>query len=629
MRSVVQQWGAALAVLATLLANAPSRASAQASARVVMTTSQGAIAVGQSFQLQIRVEVTGADAENIQVPELSAFSVVRRSVSQPMSMRFGFGQRTQVIQSTTIYSYTLRPLREGRFEISPTKVTVAGRLHQSNALVIDVRAAGAAGIGGAPNIGVAPGQNPAAPPSSVPPAGVLDGATFDGTAFIRTVVDNPNPYVGQQVTVTVYLYARGGVRSSPTVTREATADGFWVRDLLPRNRTLDGAHQTVNGTPFRVYVMRRFAAFALREGELSIGAPEMQITTGSLFDIFQAPSNLTRVGVPVAITARAHPAPAPRDALVGSFEVHGSVDRSAARTGDAVTFTVRIDGTGNVRDFRPELPAIDGLRTLAPRVDDSIDHPDDLVIGTRTMEWLILVDRPGTFTLPALGADVLDPETGTYRRIETTPIAITATGAAVADPGGTAIDEQPGTASTGSPEHDITFQPVHTRSELDRGAGSITASNWFPWVLSLPPLLFFALVGFGVLRRKAASKAAAGAPKRASKSARKALARAEQLAADDDARGFYSEVARALKGVLEARLGEPIGGMTHLELGQHLEARGMDSELRREVVEEVEGAEFARFSASGHAPAEMQRTVERANGILRRLDQFAPTGEAS
>lgn len=609
------------------LGAAPSVAAAQASARVVMTTTSSPVLVGQTFDLQIRVEVSGADAENIQVPELSEFSVVRRRVSQPMALRFGFGQRTQVVQSTTIYHYTLRPLQAGRFEIAPTKVTVAGQVHQSNTLTVDVRAGGGA-PGAVP--GSAPGAVPpvpGAPPSTGPPAGILDGATFDSTAFIRTVVDNPEPYVGQQVTVTVYLYARGGVRSSPTVTREATADGFWVRDLLPRNRTLDGAHQTVNGTPFRVYVMRRFAAFALRAGELTIGAPEMQIATGSLFDIFQAPSNLSRAGVPVTVTAREHPAPAPRDALVGRFEVNGSVDRTTVRTGDAITFRVRIDGTGNVRDFRPELPAIEGLRVLAPRVDDSIDHPDDLVIGTRTLEWLILVDRPGSYTLPSLGAQVLDPATGTYQHVESAPIAITAAGAAVADSGAASGSPGQDVSTAGTPEDDIRFQPIHTRSELDRGAASITAAPGFHWLLALPPFVFFALVGFGLLRSRAASQSEAGAPKRASKTAQKALTRAKELAQDADPRGFYGEVARALKGVLEARLGEAIGGMTHIELGQHLLARGMATDLVAQVVDEVEGAEFARFSASGHAPDEMQRTLDRANALLKRLDRFDPEVE--
>src|SRR5262249_55085016 len=153
--------------------------------------------------------------------------------------------------------------RTGHIRLTPARAIVAGHTYASNDLTLDV----AAGGGTAPN-----GFSPATP-DPTPPAGTsLDGATFDPEGFLPTVVDKPPPYAGEQVTVTIYLYVRGSIRGAPVAQREPSSDGFWVHDLLPPMRTLDATNQTVSGIPFQVYVLRRFAAFPLQPGQLTIGA---------------------------------------------------------------------------------------------------------------------------------------------------------------------------------------------------------------------------------------------------------------------------------------------------------------------------------------------------------------------
>ena len=43
------------------------------------------------------------------------------------------------------------------------------------------------------------------------------GATFDADAFVRAVLDKTAATVGEQVTVTVYLYLRGTLNSAPAI----------------------------------------------------------------------------------------------------------------------------------------------------------------------------------------------------------------------------------------------------------------------------------------------------------------------------------------------------------------------------------------------------------------------------
>ena len=408
----------AAAALALAIALAPAPVRAQSSATVAMTADRTQVQVGETFRLQVRLDVTNAQAPAPRLPELSAFEIVSQQVSRPMQFSFGFGSQAQVVQSTAVYSYLLRATRPGRFDLAAPRVQVDGREYVGNPLTIVV-----GGAGGSPAHGVAPqGQTP---PSTAPPTGTLDGAIYDDQAFVRTVADRSEAYLGQQVTVTIYLYVRGALRGSPTVTREATTDGLWVHDLLPPTRALEATTQVVGSTPFRVYVLRRFAAFPLREGTLSIGAPTLQIPMGNVFDIFtgQAQPDLERTGVALELEVRPLPAegrPA-GEVHVGQLGLEASLDRTQVPTGDAVTLTLRATGSGQVQALRVQSPRVDGLRVLAPQTRDEISAPGDLVAGTRTYEWLLVPEREGTFQIPAFRVATFDPATGRYGVAESAP----------------------------------------------------------------------------------------------------------------------------------------------------------------------------------------------------------------
>ena len=611
--------GSTLALLLALAAPASAQ-----TVTAVMTADRTEVPLGQTFRLQIRADVQGGDVERFEAPDLGAFDVVSRQVSRPMQFRFGFGQQQQVVHATTIHTFVLRPRSEGRFELEGAEVVVGGRTHTTNSLTVVV------GGGGTPppqSPGTTPpgatiqgGQTPPAPPGA-------DGARYDDEAFIRTVVDDPSPYVGEQTTVTVYLYTRRPLRTAPQLVQEPTADGFWVHDLLPPQRNLDATHQVVGGVSFNAYVIRRFAAFPLRAGELRIGAPKMAVETGSLFDFFQPQQQrLEREGVPVEVEARPLPEPRPDgDVFVGSLSLEASVDRTQVRTGDAVTLTLVARGQGNLRDVRPELPSIAGVRVLQPEIDDRVEQTGDVVGGVRTLEWLVVPEEPGEHIIPAITIHTFDPSTGDYAEARTEPITLTAAGASVAS---TEPDEsagEPSDVAPGPAQGAPSFGPIRRRSELLRASPPISSGALF-WILfALPPLVFLGLFTVRRVRRRAA----ADPSKVRARDARRRLGHARELLGEEDARAFYAEVARALGAAVEARIGESIGGMTRAELQRTLRGRGMDEGLVEGIQSELEACDFARFSSAGASRAERQACLDRTQGLLDRLEAFVPREEAA
>lgn len=595
-----------------------SSAGAQAphvSATITMNADRTRMEVGEIFRLTVEMRVQGASNVQVQLPDLGPFDIISRQVSTPYSLRFGFGN-TQQVQSTTRHVLTLRSRQAGHIELAPAFVELSGRRFLSNALTFE--------IGGAPGD---PSYRDLTPTQQLPPANHLDGMDFDPNGFVRTWVDEGEPYVGQQVTVTVYLYLAQNLHGSPTITREPSTDGFWVQDLLGPSHTMTARRQTLNGRRFQVYVLRRFAAFPLQEGELTIGATSLSIEQRGIFNLLggRTQQPFQRTGVPLTITARPLPDGGPPGVPhVGSLELVSELDRTQIATGDAVTLTLTATGRGHLEQLGIPTPSVDGLRILAPEIRPVVSSPDGVVGGTRTIRWLIVPERPGSYSLGPFTVPVLDPRSGTWSVARARALTLVAAGNAITAVDDTADDPPAEPAGSGA-RSEVTFGPVHTSSALHRTHASLTEQPWFLGLLAIGPLAFLLALGGRTARRIAARDDPSKAPKRARRAARKRLVAARALADANEPRLFYAAITSALKEVLEAKLGHAVGSLTHPQICDLLVERGMDEELAAEIVEELEGCDFARFSAVGISADEMESCRSRTRELLGGIDRFNPT----
>ena len=91
-----------------------------------------------------------------------------------------------------------------------------------------------------------------------------------------------------------------------------------------------------------------------------------------------------------------------------------------------------------------------------------------------------------------------------------------------------------------------------------------------------------------------------------------------------DASRFYAHASAAVLGVLDARLEEPVAGMTRPQLRALLEARGMDPALIGEVIQALQDCEFARFGTSPLSSSELSSQAKALAGFFRQIASFKP-----
>jgi hypothetical protein len=603
------RWQRSVLTCALLPALALFASSARAqNVRLSMSASSNRVAIGEPFAIEIRVETRGDEIDDLELPDFGELEVLGRSTSRPFSFSFGFGSGGQraLVKSEIVHSFTLRAAAAGAYVIRPAVVRAGGRRIASQSLSILVVDPA---HGGMPPPNAPGGTNDAL----APPSGALDGAQFDQTMFVRTVVDKKRAYVGEQVTVTVYLYLRGQIGDSPSITREPTLEGFWSQDLLPMQRSLSATRQEVNGRVFNAYVLRRFAAFPLRPGKLEIGAPSVEVGAGgSIFDLLTGPSQpLRRNGVKVEVEALPLPAQPTAGAPThtGTLTLQSALDASDVKVGDAVTLTVTATGRGNLRDLMLPTPTLEGLEALAPEIDDDVELGLDQLGGKRTFRWLLLPRKAGSYTVPGFVVDVFDAESGSYRTVRTNALTLAAKGAVAAEPSDTKADEPLG----------VRFGPARPESELRRRALPLHQRTlYWPSVLCAP-LLLLALAVRQLVHKQRAKRRAESRETIALREVSQRVEQARDAASQGDAQGALRLLTSALKSTLEVRLGEPVGGLTLRALEAQLRERALDPKLVERAIAQLSALERARFDPAAQGALELSRAVDGVRALTGEL----------
>jgi len=302
----------------------------------------------------------------------------------------------------------------------------------------------------------------------------------------------------------------------------------------------------------------------------------------------------------------------------------GRLVGAQGRPGDAWSLAGRLRGTGQVEAItRPSL-AVDGLRILQPEVDQHTTVQSERVGGEKSVRWLIVPERAGTFVLGPFRWAVFDPATQAWSVAEAPALTLTAAGNPT-QPATSGVE--PVEPEVGDPTDDETasFGPVRTESVFARRSARVASSLLYLLALAVGPLALALTALASLVRKRRATQAAAGAGERRARDARRKLDEADAAIVARDTRGLYGTVTQSIRGALEARLGHAIGSLTHGELKRMLAERGMAVALAKRIAEELEGAEMARFSSAGGEESEMRAALGRARELVAEIQRFVPT----
>jgi hypothetical protein len=620
-------------VLLGLLLLAPAPARAAPEVQFTQRADRSEVGTGDVFRVTVELVDPPADAR-LELPQSPDFESL--GTSQSTSRSFSMvGGGAPVISTRRTVTLRLRARRAGTLTLPPSRLVGAGRTWSTEPVRVKAVPGRLAGAdegedarGGADPFRGLPF------PGAVPPAGGAEERLAedelprrDADLFMRTTVDREEAFVGQQVTMSVWVYSRVDLSSVDAVTMPRL-EGFWTEEVDAPTQ-LSGEPRTVNGVPYRAYLLRRRALFPMRAGELTVGPAEADITTGFLF----AGHRVHRRTRPVAVRVKPLPPGGPagvRAEQVGRWRLTAEAPQTETEVGQPVTVRLVLEGEGNVRNVPvPRLQAPPAFRTFEPSSTESLSAPGNRVGGRRVVEYLLMPLQAGTFTLPALALPYFEPESGRYETAASEPLTLVvrpgAGGPAAVEPPGPAVAQGPGAGAVpgGAPPAGAAgaVRPVRAAARLEAPAGPLHAHALF-WPAVLGPVALWGLsLLSGALKARRGREAEAGVHARQARAAREHLAEAERLRDAGPAADFHAALERALRAFLESELKEPVRGLTRDALAARLAAGGVGGARRERLLAVLEACEHARYAPEAGGAAARGRLLADAVDVMDRWER--------
>lgn len=561
-------------------------------------TAPATVVEGEQFRLSYVLNKEGRD---IRLPDMSDFDLLfGPSTSTSYSQRTINGKTTS--ESSVTYTYILVAKKTGSFTIPAASITVDGSNYQSNTLQVNVLP---------PDKNSSQGSTPGGRRSNEP-ASASGGTVSARDAFIRAIVSKNSLYEQEGFTVTFRLYTTLNVVNFGKI-QFPEFEGFMVEEIpLPVNQQLQ--MERYNDRNYYTADLRKTLLFPQRSGQMTIPAGNIEMVFsvpsgrsvstffGSQEVMVDVKKNLTTN--PLAINVKPLPTgrPASYANAVGTFTLNSSVSSEKIKANEALTLTLEISGTGNMKLIRnPEITFPDNFELYDPTVDNALNVTTNGLTGIRKISYMVIPRYEGNYTIPSLEFTYFDPGASSYKTLTTPAYQLQIT---KGDPGstvsGTFVDRQDVKV-----EQDIRFLKTDDPIYLSRS--NFFVGSFIYWLWYLLPLIV--LISYYMINRKQARENANVAlmrTRKANKTAAKRLKTAGKYLGEHNKEKFYDEVLRALWGYFSDKLSIPLARLSKNNIESELSKQGVSEELAGRFMQILDTCEFARY-----APAESDAGMDR------------------
>jgi hypothetical protein len=368
-------------------------------------------------------------------------------------------------------------------------------------------------------------------------------------------------------------------------------------------------YAAVGGRTWVVKLVRRWALFPLKSGDLVIGP--MRETMVRPRAAAGQPRTTEEIHVHVTEPPAAGRPSGYSLGDVGHFALAAQVQPRQVDAGGAIGVHVELSGTGNIPgSLVPN--AREGVEWLAPEVHDELGPAGhDLYGGKRTFDFVVRMNKPGTIDLGSLSLPFWDPDQKKYDVARAALGSVQVAAAPGAAPAAPAAE--PVLAGLPAQRDTLEGESPHRQHADD---------SVFFWLLGVAswPLAFAAAAGGRVVARRAHR---AWQSRRTSPATdlKERVALAHAACGGKDARQADAAIARALEAAAVVHAGVSVRAAVGGEIADRLERAGVGHDAAASVAELLRECEAARFSPDAADVVAARERWIRAQGAIRGMER--------
>lgn len=527
-----------------------------------------------------------------------------------------------VSESNVTFTWVLMAKEEGNFTLPAASVKVGGRNYKSNTASVKVLP---------PDKNAQdqqPGQQPQATSSSS-----TGGSVSSDDAFVRAIFSKKKVKEQEAIMVTFRFYTVLNIRDVGKI-QFPEFEGFMTEELeLPANRQWNMEHY--KGRNYYCVEVKKSLLFPQRSGKMTIPSGTMEIvfevgTGRKVRDFFGTREVMTETKkvlktTPETIDVSPLPLegkPAGFSGGVGDFSFTPKISAEKVKANDAVTITIDIAGTGNLKLIKnPEIKFPKDIETYDPQVKNDFKITENGLTGKKTIEYMFIPRFPGKFTIPAIDFSYFDTKSNSYKTLKSPEYNLDV---AVDPNAGKNVSTSYSSQRELEVDQDIRYLKTDEfsfKNPKNFFFGSLSYLLWY-----LIPLVLF--ITFTIVYRKqikANADIALMKTKKANKVATRRLKLAKKYLLAQNKDSFYEEILRAVWGYLSDKLTIPVADLNRENIENELTGYGVGEELISQFIGILDTGEFARYapSASGDmnnlytdtvdAIGKMENTIKKIN----------------
>lgn len=537
-------------------------------------------------------------------PQLDISQVVDFSVISGPSQNSSFQWINGEMSSSKILSWTLIPKKIGNLQIPKMSVSVDGKKYKLVPIKITVT------------------RSPVYSQKGKKKQGRQNKETAPPEIFLKVESDKIEAFQGEQITVYYKLYTRVKLRQY-SVEKKPQGVGFWQEELYaPKQPVLRDTR--VEGVQYRVATLYKMAIFPTTNGDLLLDPMILNCTVeipgksrfSPFFNDFFSDSFFGRTKSLViqsqSLELTVHPIPDVGKPLnytgaVGRFTLDAYVDTSVVEANQAITFTVELKGTGNIKLFDmspPEFPQT--LEIFDPKAFFKKDEFRDDITGVKKWEYIIIPRKVGRYFIPQQELTYFNPQSEEWESSSTEVISLTIL------PSKHISDQPVGLTKEEIAllEQDIRY--IHTKPVNLKPVGRRLISLIFIWANMLGLLFFASPKLVEAVKTKLNGE---GGSSRAKRALRKANRQLKKVTNHSD----FEIISRQIYEYFGNKLNIPSIGLDSQQV-QSVLSEQISSDLVNEIIKIIEQCERGQFTpeSQGINALELARS---ASLVLSKIDR--------
>ncbi|MCL2011530.1 MAG: BatD family protein [Cystobacterineae bacterium] len=549
------------------------------------------VGLEETFQLSIVVVNPPPNAQ-LELPSSHDFEILQRfHESQLLHHR---GRKTQ---TELRHLLILRAKKEGRLLIPAALLKTEKTTYKTETVAIDVIRSQTANAS-SPRANLSQGSSPTNTPL-IPRS--------DSDLFVQMTLNKPSAYVGEQVLLTLQVYSRTTNITLQSISMP-TLNGFFNEDFA-LNWPLPAERKTVDGVSYYVTILKQQALFAIQPGSYTVEPATVDFTMGQLF----RGRKVLRKSNALTLEIKALPSFAEK-LPIGQWTLELQTPQSPSSAGQPVEFNLTLQGIGNIKNVPPlELQFPKTFKTFQPTIQNTTQVLDNKLLGKRTMQYVVIPQEAGNFTVPAVKFDHFNPETETLDSAHTLPLSLVVLPGTAGHAADHAAGNMPLSMAPNAELPEQKIHPIRHKAQLAPPLAPLTQKSIYWLLVALPIALRF----LGRLLRFAFSKMGSSEKQQQRKREKSTINTIESLLGELEANpnaASFSNLGKNLMALLELKLGSSIQGLRREHLHAKMQAQGLSESLCKQILYVLAECDAIQF---GHGPPSPDKVLAAMLHVLK------------